>query len=141
MAVPNPDLCTSEEWDAYLTSVDVASLPWGDVNDHRERVERYTARLLREQATAREETTRLLDARDRTSAEAEALSARCRGLHQEVLNAGAAVIAVLRALPEDSVAIADAREREVVKVEALAVARAELATANLRAIQAILDAR
>lgn len=141
MAVPNPDTCTSEQWDAYLASVDVASLLWGEVDDHRERVERYTARLLREQSEARAETTRLLDARDQTSADAEVLSAHCRDLHQQVLDAGAAVIEVFRDRPDDRAARKAAREREARLADALAVARAELAVANLRAIQAALDAR
>jgi hypothetical protein len=137
----DPDTCTPAEWDAYLVSVDVSVMSQDQADVHRGLVERYTRRLLREQGAARARTLGLLDARDAASAEAEALSARCRMLNRELLDCGTAVLdARSGCLPEDPrVVRAVAQYDEVAAV--LAQTRAELAAANLRAIQAHLDAR
>lgn len=141
MAAPDPDLCTPEEWDAYLESADVFAMTQGEADTHRGLLDRYMQRLVRESATARTELHRLLDARDEANAEAEALSARCRELSQEVFDAGEAVITALRKYDRDDPYVEAARAREAELTVELSRARAELATANLRAIQATLDAQ
>lgn len=137
----DPDTCTPDEWDAYLQSVDLATMPWDEIDLHRRRIERYTQRLLRESATARAETTRLLDARDQTNTDAEEMSAKCRDLNRQMLEAGDVVLQARRDHPEGGADVEDALALYWRLSEALTLARAELATANLRAIQASIDAR
>ncbi|UOX85310.1 hypothetical protein MUY14_26335 [Amycolatopsis sp. FBCC-B4732] len=140
MAAPDPDLCTPEEWDAYLASADVFAMTQGEADTHRGLLDRYTERLWRQSAAASANLNRLLDARDEANAEAEALSVRCRELSQEVFAAGEAVITALRNYGRDDPHVEAARAREAELTVELSRARAELATANLRAIQATKDA-
>ncbi|RSD23948.1 hypothetical protein [Amycolatopsis eburnea] len=137
---PNPDTCAPEEWDAYLESADVLAMTQAEADTHRNLMDRYTERLMRESAAASTTLNRLLDTRDEANAEAEALSVRCRELSQQVFDAGDVVIAALRKYDRDDPRVESARAREAELTVELARARAELATANLRAIQATKDA-
>lgn len=141
VGMPDPVTCTHEQWAAYLATVDRPSMTAAEAAQHRAGFEAYGARLQREQAALHDRNTRLFDTRDRTAAEAEALSERCRRMQDEVLELGAKAQACHRELGWDHLDTVTARRRHVAAMESLSAARKALTTANEAAVQAYRDAR
>lgn len=141
LRAPDPLTCTHDEWERYVSVVDVFAMTSTQAAAHREALATYGRRLARESTQMHETSVRLVEQRDRTYADAEDLSDRCRRLQDQVLQQGDVMLELHRRHGPQDERVVDARAERDRLMELLAGARRELMVANEQAATAFQDAR
>jgi hypothetical protein len=107
--IPDPESCSHDAWDLYMSRVDVMAMSGDQYRAHVEAFEAYGRRLQREQREVAGRVVSALDARDKANTTADEANDRAQRLQRAALDQGDVVLRLQADLEPDDARLVEAR--------------------------------